>query len=1044
MKFKTLSILLSLTAFITAPLKGQVRFIRGTVMSAEAQVIQGAEIRALESGVTTYSDGKGKYTLVIGQGVENIVVSAEGYKSKKITVPFSSDIVDPTLELDLFSLEKKQTQELGLITNRYQSSSGIENIGGSFSSASTSDFGAALSGRLSGGQILTTNGGSTSSAKIQLRGIQSFIATSQPLIIVDGIPIDYTSCFGLSSGEALVDFGNRLNDLIPENIESVDVIYGSSGAILYGSRAANGAVIITTKPGTLKLGASSKDEIVFQSSYSVEDLLRKPQYQNAFGQGVNGLSNLQSAASWGPRLTGESQPWGQNIAGDQQVKPYAAVQSPLDPLFSAGHTLNNFVSFKTGSEKSGMYLSISDLRNTGVIQGTSRSRTSMQLNAYSAPAKGLSLDFRGNYTAGSQSAISLGDGYSIVNNALQTPVDVSLKELKDVNNAFNAPAGFYNSEAFNPWYVMANSSNSNSTNNILASATAKYKAGNIAEFTCRLGTNYWNDDRNGHQNVLRGVTGQNANFAKNPGLYYTDKFGVMATTIDVFATRKFNIVNNINLDLLAGYGYFGKTANVISGKTNGLNEADIYTFGNSLYAPTLFESSSNSSIHGLYARIAVDYKSGVFLTFTGRNDRNDVWFDSSRNAYNAGANIAILVNKWVKMPQWLPFAKLRGGYAVLNQLPDFNLMSGVWVPMSTKNRKSDTTLASPFGNRGSLQPANDLKAETVQQFEAGLDLSFFKDQRLGVSATFYQSQSSNLVCFKSAPDSTGYDLTPYNSGGISNQGIQLLVKYAPILNKDWRWDVGALFFANASQVTKTGENNGTIVLGNTGNTQLAMVQGSSVGQIITSDFVYNNNQVVVDKATGKPLVNPYATQGSYLPKYTFSLNSNLKYKNWSLYIQVDHRNGGKIYSRTAEILQSNGAAANTLSINGSGNERLDEAISNSVYLETDGNYYANDKAIRVQDYWNSGIGSLNVLEATFTKLREVQLRYELPKEVLNNAQIQGFTIGLTGRNLLLFTPKKNSFIDPEISSFGSSNIQGMANGSLSGLRSIAFFVKISL
>lgn len=1030
----------------TFGVQAQLRFIRGTVSAVETGTLEGVEITSPTSDVSAFSDANGKYTAVVQSTAEFLIFHKAGYITQKLAIPYSSDILDVQLNLDLFNLEQERNLPLNRVALESQAATHQSRLEGTqISTLSDRSLLGNLEGKVSGSWVSSSGGASGASQRVQLRGIQSFMSNSQPLIVVDGIPIDNTSSYGLASGLALTDFGSRINDLVPENIQSVEVISGSTGAVMYGSRAANGVIIIKTHPGAVKRGMTRSDQIQFQTSYSFENVLRQPASQDKFGQGNQGQSALSSDQSWGPAFTGLVTPWGQKIGGTQLEKPYSAVEDNFSKAFKTGHTVNNFISFRTGGEKSGLFLSIADLRNQGVVEGMDYARTSLQTNAYAMPSKNLSLDFRGNFTQSSTNALSMGGGNTFMEAMLHTPTDISVSQLKDVGSVYNAPAGFYNSAALNPWYILDNNKNTNHTDNLLTSVTAKYHIKKVADLVCRAGSNIWWDSRSGHQNLLQGIVGQNANVAQISGYYYQEKFQNQSNTLDVFAKRDFTISSGWSLNVLLGYGYFDQTKSAFSGMANGLKMPGVYSFANGTGVVNIFENSMNTRMHSLYSSGLLKYKDKANIGLTARNDRSNIWNDSFQGAWNAGTDAALFIHNWVKLPKWIPFLKARGAVARTQQMPDFRQISGTWSPAFVKNQVQDSAFSGPFGNVGRVSIPHDLKPEVTFQWELGLDVNLLSDSRLGMGFTYYQSSSTGLVCLQPIADSTGFDSKAINSGTMENKGIQIDMRGTPVYKNGIRWDLGGNFFANANQVKRTTESGQAMILGSVGNNNFAAVPGNSYGQFITSDFLYSaDGKVIVDANTGKPVVNPYATQGTFMPSYLFSINSTLHYKNLSLYIQLDHKDGGKAYSRAAELTQANGSASNTLNINGTGNERIDEVILNSVYLGGDGLYHENTKAISVQDYWNSGIGALSILNASYTKLREVSIRYTLPSSIAEQLHVQGAVLGVTGRNLLLFTPKTNSFIDPESNAYGNSNLQGFAIGSISGLRSITLSLKIIL
>lgn len=1028
--YLALTVLLTLSAGVSA----QSRIIRGSVTDEYGKGIEGALVTAVETGQNTMSRQDGTFLLVITSQVINLKFSSDGYFSQTKALQPGSDLLDAKLSADITGFETSVVSPPGIAVKARDAGAAVVHITGTELSHSTdrSVLGN-LQGKAAGAWISSAGGASGASNRIQLRGITSFLGNNQPLIVVDGIVMENPTMFGFLSSRIIADFGNRINDIDPANIKAVDVLPGATAALLYGSRASSGAIMITTKNGSGQLYAPGKMSVQYQSSWSVENVLRQPSLQTAFGQGNNGTADLSTPNSWGPALTGDILPWGQSIAGDQRNAAFAAVSGNTGNLFRTGHTLSNHISINGGGDKNGYYFSFGDLRNTGVLQGMDYRRNTVQANAYTKLSNHFTSDFRIGFVRSETGALNTTGPMTAWNAALQTPVNISLADLKDGNSAFNTPSGFYSNRSWNPWFILMNASNRNVANNFISSATMVYHYRDNMKFTLRAGTNYSSDHREGYEPTSVVNSGPNASFANYTGYAYQDWFDITSSTIDLFANTKHQFGDHFSLTGLAGVNLYNTSMKAM------------YTYQKNTSGAQVSGGSEKMSqaLYGAYANVGLGWNGAVLLNLRARNDMTDALPKSQQNILNYGAELAVNVQDLASLPTWLPYLKLRGAYAKTGNVPNLNYMAGAWVPGSGRAFGSDSFFRSAFGNRGILAPFNGLKAETTESLEAGIDLVFSPKNRYKLSATAYMSESENLICLVPATSGSGYDVEAINSGKMNNKGVEVTASAWPVLAKNTSVMVGATFLANLNEVTATVPGGNVIALGSSGRATSLVASGFSYGQLTSSDFTYSpDKKVVVDQSTGMPIISPGVNVGSFLPSFIASLFTGVHFHQFELYVQADHQQGGHIYSSAAEITQQNGSANNTLGI-GSGNQRQDEVVPNSVVQGSSGDYLENTKAISVQNYWQNMPGSLAILSATYTKIRDVSIRYNVPAEKLKRWPLGAIQLGVSGRNLLLFTPKSNHFIDPENSSFGASNLQGFAWSSISGLRSISFNLKLN-
>ena len=1043
-------LMLGMLLAATSSLMAQSRIIRGKVTSSDGSAVESVTVKVVETSTSSATKSDGTYAVAADATAKTIQFSLSGYKTKTLEIPAGSDNLDVTLEEDPLGIDavsitavaiKREKRGLGYATTQV---SGAEAAQGRDRSVFNG-----LQGKVAG--LYITSGGGTpgSSTRIQLRGATSLNGDNQPLIVVDGIPIDNSSIQNGDNLNRQVDAGNRANDINPDDIESIEVLKGPAASVLYGSRASNGAIIITTKSGKGSIGANNKMSMTFSSSYSFENILRYPTFQNEFGQGGYGEPDSRENWSWGPKFDGSLRPWGQMVDGEQRVKPYSAVPNNVKNFFDVGHTLQNNISVNGGGEKMGYFFSFNDLRNNSIIPGSDYRRNTIKGNAFTQLANNFYSNVSVTYSHTSSNISTQGQGYSFYDQVLQTPRDISLSEMRDLDNKFNSLSNYYGAYTLNPYYILATSNTRNIVDNVLGVGTLGYKYKSWLDLTYRVGTNFYTDSRYAYEPKIEGITGQNASQASRLGLYTEDVFRISEITSDFIVNAKRNINRDIKVNVIAGHNARQRTVNSTNAQTAGLVIAGYYNLSNSDGRPIVDNAYSRRRLVGVYGDVGFSYKDWLYLNLTGRNDWSSTLPQSKRSYFYPGASLAWIFSSALKTPKWLSYGKLRVASATVGKDADPYLLNSVFTTGSIGDGYANSLIRSPYGTvtgyeRGNRIGNPNLKPEFTSSNEIGIELAFFKNDRLGIDAAYYNSKTTDIILNVPIAPSTGFTSQTINAASFTNKGFEMLLKTTPVLTKNFRWNLNFVYSQNRNNVTELYSGIEQVSLGGLSSASVVAAVGRqfgefyAIGQKLTPD-----GKVVVDSATGLPVTETTPQYyGSFYPKNTFSITNSFRYKNWNLYVQIDRKNGGVMYSRTKDIMEFVGATENTLNINGSGTNRDFEVIDNSVYETWDGQYATNNVAVDPTDYWiDQKDAARNIIDASYTKLREVTLGYTLPNKWLGKSPFGSVMLGVSGRNLILWTPKSNIFVDPETNSFGTGGVQGFEFGSLPSLRIITFNLK---
>jgi TonB-linked SusC/RagA family outer membrane protein len=974
-------------------------------------------------------DGTGPYTVALAtdtKQLNEVVVTALGIEKDKRSLGYST-----------------QTIEAGQLTQGRERS--VLN---------------SLQGKVAGVQINSASGGVGSSTRVVIRGNKSFSGNNQPLYVVDGIPIDNSS---VGTGDNLnngVDTGNRANDINPEDVESVTILKGPAATALYGSRAATGAILITTKSGRGAAKNGKKAEVTFTSSYVIDNILRLPKMQNEFGQGFpqdgyTRVSDTRENTSWGPRFDGQDRVWG-NIIGNQQLsKPYVALPNNVRDFFDLGKTLTNTVSLGGGDAKTNYIVSASNVQQSGITPGTKYDRSSVKVGGETHLTNKILSSVSATYTRTSSDQAVTGQGNtSIYDQLIQTPRDISLLELRDLNSKFNDINGFYSPYTVNPWQILHDNKFHNDVSRLVGNTQIGYQITDKLKATYRLGIDTYSDQRTQYTARRDPTT---AGYPTGTGYYGETQINYSEISSDVIVTYNTNITPDLTISALVGQNYNQRRYDQTGIATNNLVSNSI--------GPTLLNNKNNGYLNtssdivsphylrriiGVYSTVDFGFRDFLFLGLTARNDWSSTLPASNRSFFYPAVNLGFVFTDLLglKENRFFNYGKLRANIAqVGNDAGPYQTLSTFSVA-SVSNGYTGGTLQFPLGNtvaysQGNVIGSSTLQPEISKSLEVGAELRFF-GSRLTTDVTLYDTRSTKQILTIPLAPGTGFTGLVGNVGEIQNKGIELLLSGTPVRVGGFTWDLSLNYSKNISKVLSTTNDGADVAIGGLGGVTLTARVGEPYGVFRTNNVLTNDaGQVVVSAATGTPLSTQITTVGTITPRYTAGLSSTFAYHGLSLTVVFDTKQGGSIYSRTRGTQRFAGTAPETLI-----NDRQPFILANSVVQNSDGSYSPNTTPTDSYNYFGalegaSGPAGTNIIDASYTKLREVSLSYSLPSKWLTKTPFGNLSLGITGRNLLLWTPKENTYIDPEISNFGNGNVQGFDFTGSPSLRSYGANIRVT-
>ena len=1029
--------LLLLSAFVCVGLShafAQTKVSGQVTSSEDGQPIPGVTVivKGL-TGIGTTTNIDGKYVLTVPANGKILEFSYVGMITQDIPISGQSTI-NVILQPDSKKIDevvvtamgiKKSEKSVGYSATTVKSNE-IENA-----QASTAMTG--LQGKVAGMVVSTGGGAPGSSTKVILRGYSNISGGNNPLYVIDGVPIDNnTRTSQTSTG---IDFGNRADDVNPNDIESMTVLKGAAATALYGSRAANGAIMITTKSGK----KADRIKVDVSSSVTFTTPLRIPKFQNTFGQGWSGLFSYDENGSWGPKMDGQMRLWGNVYEHSQQIKPFAPVKKNLRDFYDVGHTYLNNVSIQGGGEKTSFYLSYSNATANGMIP-TDIDKSNRNTFSFRGMAEGKFLKVNAvfNYVhrTGSQTPDGNGGTGSAANlfsEILQIPRDISIVDLKNLNNPFNSLDYYFTPYAVNPYYALENNNSEFKEDRIYGNIDLNVKFTDYLSLLGRIGTDVSTFRRSEHEAIMTftpGTPQANKKVAENPGMVFENSYNESQINADIMLNFNKKIGERITIDAMIGANLFERQYRDLNSSISSLVIPGYYNLSNTSGTPTTATDLYEKRMLGLYGSANVGYKNFIFLNFTARNDWSSTLPKDNNNFFYPAVNLSFIPSEILDL-NFLTFLKIRGSWGqVGSDAPAYSLAS-VFIPGDVDVPFGEIRfpikgvpgyeLSNQIGNPG-------LKPVISSEWEVGLDGRLWNG-RLFFDAAYYNKLSDGQILAAPIAPSSGYNSQIINFGKIENKGVELLFGGVPVQIGGFKWEISATFTKNKNKVISLP---GPDQLRLTGAYSVDFVAKKDypLGVFQAPDYTYvDGGKILVNAANGIPIgsTNPTIIGNAQLD-YMLGISNKFSYKGIELGGTFDIREGGYMYSGIADLHYFVGNATQTTY-----NERQPFIVPNSVvanpkYVEggNEPQYIENTTAIdmnNINAYYyttqNSAANRLRVIPKSYIKLREVYLLYTLPANITKKLKLSNLQVNITGRNLFLWTPAKNNFIDPEVTSFGN-------------------------
>ena len=999
--------------------------VRGTVTSSDGEPIIGANVIELGSNNGTVTDLDGNYQLKVGPNAI-LEFTYTGYVSQKFTVG-TQTIINVTLAEGV-ALSEIIVTALGISRERKSLSYAAQTIqGGQLTQVRDANFVNTLQGKVAGLVVTSASSGVGGATRVNLRGNRSIQSSNNALFVVDGVPVDNSI-----PGQVGNDFGgyngsDGVANINPDDIESINVLKGAAASVLYGSRAANGVILITTKKGSA--GAISVD---VNSGAQFDAPLTLPQLQNEYGQGHGGAFGAKASASWGPKMNNQA-------VIDWTGKAQGMVPQPnnISDFFQIGSSFNNSVGIKGGTDKVQSYFSFTNNQAAGVVPGNTLDRNTINLRISTNLSKKFSTDAKVTYVNQIlNNKLRSGEESSEVMNLYKTPRSIRIEDMQNYESEAGVPTYWTSSSIYmNPYWTINRTSADEERTRTTGLVSATYQINDDIKVLARVSLDQYTDkgENTFFNNTLL--------FAWLGGTYQKSFRQVQERNSELLLIGNKKLNNKVKLSYTFGVADVARKSDFTQTSANGLlvpNKFDLGFARNLAVGTGLVERDLQS----VFGSVQVSLKDYLYLDVTARNDWSST-LPAPHSYFYPSLGLTAVLSDMVELPSFISFAKLRGSYTrVGNDAAPYLL---------TQTYSFSQGGVGGFINRDATQAFGELKPELTTSLEFGFDGRFF-DNRMGLDVTFYKTNSINQLLSLPLAPASGFSNQYINAGDIENSGVELTLTGSPIKKNDLTWDVMLNYARNVNAIVALHPDiKQTFISSGFVRTAGVLVkEGGAYGDLYADGWARTpSGQLIMDGA-GKPLVS--STQeylGNFNPKFTLGLNNAFSFGKIRLNVLVDARIGGVMTSGSDASLAFDGSSAITTAYREGGWVLPGVTLSNNEYIP-------NTYPINAETFWTTvskgrySWGQVFTYDATNVRIREAAVGYDI---TINSQYVKKATLSIVARNLFFLAkgnaiidipgiPTRKMWFDPDVN-LGASNYQGVEFGTLPSSRSIGLNLSLS-
>ncbi|MGL2994222.1 SusC/RagA family TonB-linked outer membrane protein [Flavobacterium sp. TSSA_36] len=1041
-KFKWISTLL--LVFVLQICFAQERTISGIVTDNAGIPIPGVNVQIKGSKNGTQTNFDGKYSLKASTG-DLIIFSFVGMTDSTVKVN-ASNILNVALKDGSVALEEVVVGALGVKRKEKAVGYAAQSIkGAELTETRETNLVNAMSGKIAGVQVTNSSGAVGASSRIVLRGNSSITGNNQALFVVDGVPFDNSSSGNAGSGGGR-DLPNGAASINPDDIESMTVLKGPNAAALYGLRASNGVIIITTKSGKKGKGVGS---VTFNSNFTFSNALVIPNFQNKYGQGstsdsfkfVDGAGhgiNDGVDESWGPALDrGLSFVQWDSFKNGGAATPWVSHKNNVKDFYETGYTNSNTISFSSGTEEASFRMSVGNTDQKGILYNTDFKKFNVSLNGNVKIGEKLTAGVNGIFFNDKSNNLPTA-GYNNENAAQQfiwSARSVNFRDLKDWRNLPLAPAGtaaagtpinWNNNFQNNPYWVLDTNINTYDRDRVTGSTYATYEIVKDLTATGKVMLDHYSQRTTGRQ-----AKGTNS---AGDGSYNENTLRYSEVNAEATLSYKKQINDDFNLSLNIAGNKMKRTRTQTFGQITALELPDLYNLSNNKTGSTPIYGNDYNEVRigSVLGYGQLSYKDFVFIDFSGRNDWASVLPKDNNSFFYPAISGSVVLSEILGLQEsTVNYIKVRGGWSKV----------GGTGALTAYNLNSTYDLNNNgWGNQASTPATQfnpNLKPESVVGIEAGVDLNAF-DNRLRLGATYYTKTSSDLLVPIQVSASTGFTSLWDNVADMTNKGIELQLGITAVKTSDFSFDIDLNFSKNKNKIESLGGLD-TYILGGQWGVTLEARPGEAYGSLVGRGFEKDDNGNVIYK-NGLPVIQTdKKILGNITPDWTGGANFSFKYKNFDLGALVDAKVGGDVHSMTYAWGRYAGTLEETLIGRETG------VVGNGVKSDGNGGYVTNDVVVSAKEFNQNSFGNTieesAIFDATYVKLRNVSIGYTFPKKLFKGTGIEDFKFSLIATNLAILY-KKAPHIDPETGFSSDNGEQGQEFGQIPSTRNVGFNINV--
>ena len=1019
---------------------GQQKRVSGTVKDDKGNPVAGATYHVKGTTISGATDENGHFSVDVKDANAVLEFTSVSFKPREITVG-NETTLNVVLEGGTGSMNEVVVTALGIQKPKKSLGYAVQEIKGqTLVEARETNLVNDLTGKVAGLQVVRSGNGPGGSSQIVLRGNNSFNSTSQPLIVVDGVPMDNsTGRVGIGATNDFwnpsIDMGNGLSDINPDDIASVSVLKGPAAASLYGSLGGNGVILITTKSGKKQPGLG----ITVSSSLGFESIFTRPEMQDLYAQGSNGKYDSTSTSSWGPRIAGQS-------VIDWSGKPVTL--QPYDNasnFFNSGTVSNQNISLQQQINSTSVYASYNRFDNKSIIPGAKLSRNNVTARALTkfGNNENWTLDTKFQFINATANNRSLeGQNGSIFATIFGLPRTLNILNFENPLDSSGNMFWWQKGSGMNPYWSAKYNLNNDTRNRYIMYASVKHNFTNWLMGEITGGADMYNT--NSEAKLYAGSPGnQSGRYGLSKQTYQQTNYSGMLTA------KKDNLFGRFGGSLMVGGNLMEWKNSQLNGSAGELRVPNLFSVNNSAGNPLVEQSFSQKKINSLYGAVELNYDGYLYLNSTFRNDWSSALSPRNNSYFYPSVSFSFVPTEMINqrggsLPSWLSYTKLRASYAAAgSDLDPYSLYNTYFIG------------TDPNGNttagRGTTLFNDSVKSQLIKSYEAGVEMRFFQN-RVGIDVSVYKSNAVNQLIRLPMDPLSGYSNRIINAGDIQNKGIEVTADARILSNpRSLNWTLGLNFSHNKNTVPSIYPGVERYGLAGFDNIQILAVAGQPYGEIYGTKLLRvedakdpNNGQLILT-SNGLPKATTDITRlGNQQADALLGLTNSFSYKGFGLSVLLDARIGGKIFSQSLDNMERSGTAAVTV-MNGS----RDSMIVQGVVMDPNTNQYvANTNKISAQQYWaaiagsgNTGITETNLYDATNVRLRNVQLSYNLPKRILNGSFIQKALVSVSCNNVWLIKSHMHG-LDPESVYATGTPAVGFENGSAPTSRT--FYINLSL